>query len=110
MNRGFGPLAPQWLPRAPTPVGLACLHCGEPIAENDSGTIMAYIGEEGARPAATHRECEIRSVAGSVGHQRGLCSCNGGPGTMDDPPGMTKREAAIAAEREFQRRHRRTEA
>ena len=34
-------------------------------------------------------------VVGSVGHQLGRCSCFGGD--EDDPPGMTVREAALAA-------------
>jgi hypothetical protein len=32
---------------------------------------------------------------GSVGHQKGTCSCHGG--TEEDPPEMTKRQAAVAA-------------
>lgn len=44
-----------------------------------------------------HRECLIRAVAGSVGHQMGLCSCNGGPDILHDPPGLSKRDAARAA-------------
>ena len=42
-----------------------------------------------------HEECAIRSVIGSVGHQRKQCSCYGG--TEEDPPGMTKRQAARVA-------------
>jgi len=42
-----------------------------------------------------HYYCLVRSVVGSVGHQLGKCSCYGG--TLEDPPGLTKRQAAIAA-------------
>jgi len=42
-----------------------------------------------------HLECGARSVIGSVGHQMKWCSCFGGD--KEDPPGMTKRQAAIAA-------------
>lgn len=51
-----------------------------------------------------HRECFLREVGGSVGHQQKRCSCYGG--TEDDPPGMTKREAAEAAAYMFLRSHR----
>jgi len=50
-----------------------------------------------------HYECQLRGIVGSVGHQRGLCSCRGGPGTMDDPPGVSKREAARAAVAEWRK-------
>jgi hypothetical protein len=42
-----------------------------------------------------HYECLMRGVIGSVGHLRRACSCYGG--TDEDPPGMTYRQAAIAA-------------
>lgn len=70
----------------PTPVGTPCAHCSESIDENDRG-MMA--------PAPFHFECFMRMILGSVGHQKGTCSCFGG--TDEDPPGMTKREAAKAA-------------
>lgn len=106
--RVFGPIpwSPDLGPPVATPVGELCLHCGEPIAIEDSGVIMPFLDSTGPRQAAEHRECLLRQVFGSVGHQRGLCSCNGGPGTMDDPPGMTNREAARAAVEEWERNHR----
>jgi hypothetical protein len=42
-----------------------------------------------------HYYCLTRSVVGSVGHQFGRCSCNGG--TFEDPPRLTRQQAAIAA-------------
>jgi hypothetical protein len=114
MNHGFGPLRSPHLPETATPVGWECLHCHEPIAEGDSGEITAYVEQiaegppeqDGSRPAAArlvaqHRECVIRHVAGSLGHQLGVCHCPGKPGWMDDPEGLTKRQAAILAERLF---------
>lgn len=84
----------------PVPVGERCLHCGEPIAAADTGFITPYIDRSGGCAArAFHRECMLRNVLGSVGHQRKKCSCYGG--TEEDPPGMTKREAARAAVRLF---------
>lgn len=66
-----------------------CLWCeevigpGEPFEITNCGALRL------------HRECIIRSVVGSVGHQQKTCSCFGG--TMEDPAGATRREAAIAA-------------
>lgn len=64
-----------------------CALCCEPILETDEDV-------EGLNFVA-HLECEFRHVVGSVGHQMKHCTCFGG--TEDDPPGMTKREAAKAA-------------
>lgn len=64
-----------------------CKWCGEAVVWQNPNV------PEGLRPM--HSECSIRSIAGSVGHQTKRCSCYGG--TLEDPPGATKREAAIAA-------------
>lgn len=101
MNKGFGPQRSPHLEQIATPIGWKCLRCDEEIVEGDSGEIQAYIDEAGPRPVAQHRECLIRAIAGSVGHQLGVCSCPGKPGWMDDPAGLTKRQAAILAERLF---------
>lgn len=77
----------EWEYQIDTPVGQPCLLCGEAIAPGDTGTMRA--GE------ATHHECALRLVIGSVGHLRGRCSCYGG--NEEDPPGMTFRQAALAA-------------
>jgi len=57
---------------------------------------------------ALHRECFLRGVYGSVGHQLGRCSCHGGPGLEDGPEDMTMREAARAAVKLFERLRGRT--
>jgi len=75
-----------------------CAWCGEPVGE--CAVKSNLIATDGVKRIAFHTECHLRQIFGSVGHQRGLCSCNGGPGTMDDPPGMTKHEAAWAATHE----------
>jgi hypothetical protein len=80
--------------QVPAPVGQPCSWCEEPIGPLDMGTIN-FIGQ------ATHYECQMRSLGGSVGHQLGKCSCFGG--NEEDPPGMTRREAAIAALRMMSR-------
>jgi hypothetical protein len=81
----------------PTPVGQPCLHCDEPIDDGDQGVIHTTLflhgndGEPVAEPV--HRECDMRAVLGSIGHLTMRCPCEGGD--YDDPPGMTRREAAL---------------
>lgn len=73
-----------------------CFRCGEPVTHEDRCVLEVVIPAEGPpteRPS--HWECQARSVLGSVGHIQGRCSCFGG--TEEDPPGLTKREAALAA-------------
>jgi hypothetical protein len=80
-------------PMIPAPVGEVCLYCAEPIVEGDSGISLGRF--------VRHRECILRHVVGSVGHQLGTCSCHGG--SEEDPPGMTKRQAARAAVEFYER-------
>jgi hypothetical protein len=77
--------------QGPTPIGDLCLYCHETIEDGDQGVWV----NDGAD--ALHRECLVRMIAGSVGHQKGRCFCFGGE--EEDPPGLTKREAAIEAAR-----------
>lgn len=90
----FGPehLRKEHETQVPAPVEHKCILCEEQIKEGDVGTI---------RPGnhVIHYECELRGVIGSVGHQKKTCSCFGG--TEEDPPGMTRREAAIAAVKQW---------
>lgn len=65
----------------------ACKRCGEGFAPGDRTRTMGN--------ARYHLECAFRVVVGSVGHILRRCPCYGG--TEDDPPGMTKRQAAQAA-------------
>ena len=108
----FGPLGPFAVP-----VGERCLHCHEPIAERDVGSLMPVIrrateqecqagaGEWAADIRPLHADCDIRMSVGSVAHLEGKCSCTGWPApwSEDDPPGMTRREAATAAADLFRR-------
>jgi hypothetical protein len=68
-----------------------CPFCEEPITSDDRRA------PDFRTP--THYECGLRAALGSVGHQRKLCSCYGG--TEEDPPGMTRRQAAVAAAMHF---------
>lgn len=83
-----------------TPVGVACFHCSEPIALGDWGLFQTVVGEDGARLLPIHRECNLRMVIGSVGHQRRTCSCYVSPGD-DQEDGLSLREAALASCRVF---------
>jgi hypothetical protein len=85
-------------PQVPVPVGEHCLWCAEVILADETGVIYSN------GPAA-HIECFLRQTFGSVGHQLGLCSCPGNAGIMDDPPGLSRRQAALAAVEEFERSH-----
>lgn len=76
-------------PQIDVPFGAVCLWCEDLIDEDDSG--IRYVNG----PVA-HAECFIRSVVGGVNHQRGTCSCQGGPDDPD-PPGVSRREAAREA-------------
>lgn len=64
-----------------------CAWCDEPVL-NDDRRAPNY-----AQP--THYECGLRAAVGSVGHQKQRCFCFGGQD--EDPPGLTRRQAAMAA-------------
>lgn len=71
---------------------LNCVYCDEPLLASEHPDL----GTDGIeRVEATHPECAFRMVAGSAAHQLGECTCFGG--TREDPPGMSKREAARLA-------------
>lgn len=78
------------LEQVPTPVGEDCQWCHEPIALEDAGW-----GVGGDTGDWFHAECVTRMLVGSVGHQLGVCACKGGE--YEDPPTLTRREAAKAA-------------
>ena len=87
----FGPeyARKPWEESIPPPVGTPCSYCGDLIEEHDIGTL--------AEGRLLHYECSMRLAVGSIGHQAGECSCHGGD--QDDPPGLTRHEAAMVAER-----------
>jgi hypothetical protein len=74
----------------PTPVGVPCSWCDEPIAADACGYFYS-----GPTPPAVHVECFVRQVIGSVAHQQRRCTCYGGHD--EDPPGLSKRDAARLA-------------
>lgn len=99
------------------PVGLICHSCEESISSADCGVVMETVeyatmpepppgfdvviavhdDDSGQLSVALHVECLFRETVGSVGHLTHRCTCYGGD--FDDPPGMTKRQAAAAAYR-----------
>jgi hypothetical protein len=78
---------------------VVCSYCDEPIEAGN--------GSRGAVPGgAIHDECFTRLLMGGINHLRGTCSCHGGT-DEPDPPYMTKRQAAIAADAFFEGARRR---
>lgn len=83
----------------PTPVGEACLWCDEAIEEGQRGFTQTYVARDGARVVPMHLECSLRQTMGGALCADGTCqNCgDGSGGAISDPPGLTMREAAIAA-------------
>lgn len=77
--------------------------CDELIAEDDAGVILPYVTENATVGMPHHVNCFLRSVVGSVGHQMGHV-CND-PDAANDPPEMTRRQAADAAVAMFYAAH-----
>jgi len=66
-----------------------CLFCDEPVTPGD----LAVPINDGT--TLVHRECMLRTVLGSVAHQKHRCSCYGGD--EGDDPALTPRENARSA-------------
>lgn len=104
---------PHLEPRPETPAQGACMHCAEAIAAGeDSMRYSGHISRDAAGDPVlgpglpAHRECFLRQVYGSVGHQTGTCACNGTANPiMEDPENMTPREAARAAVEMYEAGH-----
>lgn len=90
-------------PHAPTPIA-TCVWCEEPFAEDDSGYLVPHMDGGPPTEHAYHPDCWQRQITGSVAHIEHRCACYGG--SEEDPPGMTRREAATAAVEAFDRRMR----
>lgn len=77
----------------PTPVGVPCLDCGEPIIEGDRGFLMQCCDVDGWSVRPIHRECQFRNVMGGWGHHTDhdyWC------GVMHDPDGgLGRRESSL---------------
>jgi hypothetical protein len=82
--------------KTPAPVGEPFSYCDELIKEGEQGFVVPHVGsseDHSFRPV--HLDCFLRQIYGSLGHLQKKCSCYGG--NEEDPPGMTKRQAAVAA-------------
>lgn len=108
----FGPVTSmkEWEFLIATPVGQLCLWCEEAVVEGDVGTMQAVVDLVDGQPATSsrpsHYECSMRSVIGSVAHLEGRCSCVTPGAEEGDPAGMSRREAAIAAVRLWEKQQR----
>ena len=69
---------------------MECYWCDEEVRPPEA--VMVFVNG-----ATGHTDCVLRSIAGSVVHQRHECSCFIAGSTAEDPPEMTKREAATLA-------------
>lgn len=77
---------------------MTCDWCGEEVkVTQEDHRLVTVMDTKGIHQRPRHRDCDVRAVAGSLGHQLGLCQCRGGPGVLDDPPGLSRRGAARLA-------------
>ena len=83
-------------PHVGTPVGEPCAWCDEVFDEMDDGLLLPVLGDAARTEAAYHYECHLRQLVGGLNHQRGTCTCCGGP-NPPDPPELNRRQAAKQA-------------
>lgn len=106
--RWFGPIlfsnACIDLQKVDVPTGIPCSRCNEVIEPTDCGYMVNHITQNEISQKPIHEDCFMREVVGSVGHQMKKCHCYGG--NEDDPPELTKRQAATAAVKLFYQRAR----
>jgi hypothetical protein len=110
----FGRVLPAFIEGVPelhvrVPLGCICAWCDEPIRAEDSGVWMVHQDSEGLAHRPWHRECWLRTIVGSIEHQRGECGCPTHCTNQDDDGvaiawvhrtlgrRATKREEALAA-------------
>ncbi|HCU49984.1 MAG TPA: hypothetical protein DGG94_09330 [Micromonosporaceae bacterium] len=76
--RWDSPLLDGDVRQTPTPVGQVCYACKEKIIEGDRGVVRGCVRMVDGKPVASaepvHTECDLRDV---MGHQLGVCPCNG---------------------------------
>lgn len=74
-----------------------CPYCGEPVMPWEPRERYAN------DPRWRHLECFCRPVLGSVAHIERRCGCFVPGADEGDPPGMTRREAALASVETYRR-------
>lgn len=82
-------------PRVEVPVGEPCFWCGHPFDADSHGLFMPVYGVAGPELQAIHKECNLRSVVGSMAHLEGRCSCCGGTDTGPETP-LERYQEAVA--------------
>jgi hypothetical protein len=86
---------------APTPTGEPCGWCRTTIQDGDRGVLIPCVLTEGrAVVLPWHRECLMRSTAGSPAHLRGHCTtaCRGDGREDDKAPATHEQMRAEALE------------
>jgi len=74
----------------------ACPWCDEAILDDEDTRAIPHVAADGTTSVRPwHRECLRRSIVGSYGHLLELCPCF--DGDLEDPPGLTRRQAARLA-------------
>jgi hypothetical protein len=53
-------------PKCPVPVGDRCVHCPDPILEDDSGFTLPYVGGLPAERVSYHRDCFREHILGGL--------------------------------------------
>lgn len=75
-----------------------CLYCEEKILPADRTHTYA-------NGPVVHKECFLRGIFGSVAHLEKRCGCYVPNSTENDPPGLTRREAALLAVKKYYEMH-----
>lgn len=79
-------------------MGEICLLCDDPIEADHQGGFTIYADWGKSEVRAVHAWCQLRSVAGSIGHLLKLCTCflpADDENAFHDPPGLSRQEAAL---------------
>jgi hypothetical protein len=107
-GRAYGAPYESDCEHVPVPVGEPCMFCGEALQDGDTGMLVRYIDTDVSMTPSWrpyHYACHMRQIVGGLNHQLARCTCCGGT-EPPDPDDMTRREAAEAAVKHWQR-HRR---
>lgn len=91
-----------------TPLWGTCLHCDEPVAEGDQGTLLPVVSaDESGAPVCSvrpqHRECQLLAALGSRAHRQRQCSCYG---HVEPPEALSLRDQARLLLAELERESR----